>query len=189
MYKPFETIEELYREIDEDKHWTGAESSVRSRYPIRFVLFENFSDFNDFVQECSNHEVYVQSMEKWMDAGYDDQLMTYSQLARRFEEYIKSLPANDFVIAPFSEIVRFYDNEKYAEFDALEKKLQHNLDHDLDYFATDIRSMIAVEIVKRYYYQRGAIIEQLKEDEELKSAVDILASPTTYHSILHLPTD
>lgn len=123
MYKPFETIEELYREIDEDKHWTGAESSVRSRYPIRFVLFENFSDFNDFVQECSNHEVYVQSMEKWMDAGYDDQLMTYSQLARRFEEYIKSLPANDFVIAPFSEIVRFYDNEKYAEFDALVKTI------------------------------------------------------------------
>ena len=123
MYKPFDALEELYREIDEDKHWTGAESSVRSRYPIRFVLFESFSDFNDFVQECSNHHVYVQSMDKWMDANYDDQLMTYSQLARRFEEYIKSLPANDFVIAPFSEIVRFYDNEKYAEFDALVKTI------------------------------------------------------------------
>ena len=81
-----------------------------------------------------------------------------------------------------------YLKEATEEFNALEKKLQHNLDHDLDYFASDIRSMIAVEIVKRYFYQRGAIIEQLKEDEELKVAVEILARPTTYHSILHLPT-
>ena len=95
------------------------------------------------------------------------------------------------LLKSLKEMARFegYLKDANAEFDALEKKLQHNLDHDLDYFATDIRSMIAVEIVKRYYYQRGAIIEQLKEDEELKSAVDILASPTTYHSILHLPTD
>ena len=89
------------------------------------------------------------------------------------------------------EMARFegYLKEASAEFDALEKKLQHNLEHDLDYFATDIRSVIAVEIVKRYFYQRGAIIEQLKVDDELKAAVGILASPSTYRSILHLPTE
>lgn len=119
MYKVFETLDELYKEIEEDKNWTGAESALRNRYPLRFVLFENFSDFNEFVLECSNHNVYVQGIGKWMADEYDDQLITYSQLAMRFEEYVKSLPANDFVIAPFSEVARFYDNGKYAEFDSL----------------------------------------------------------------------
>ena len=124
MYKEFGTLEDLCHEIEVDKHWTGAESSLRNRYPIRFVLFENFGDFGDFVQVCQDHDVYVQSIEKWMKDGQDDKLITYSQLAALFEAYIKSLPANDFVIAPFSEITRFYDNAHYAEFDSLLKTIR-----------------------------------------------------------------
>lgn len=124
MYKVFESIDNLYNEIVEDKNWTGAESSFRNRYPLRFVLFENFADFNEFINECSNHNVFVQSMEGWMNEGYDDQLLTHSQLAKRFEEYVKSIPANDFVIAPFSEITRFYDNNSYTEFDSLLKTIR-----------------------------------------------------------------
>ena len=45
------------------------------------------------------------------------------------------------------------------EFKALEKKLNHDLDRDLDYFSSDIKKMIATEIIKRYYYQRGNIIQ------------------------------
>ena len=124
MYKEFGSLEDLYQEIETDKNWTGAESSLRNRYPIRFVLFENFGDFGEFVQVCQDHDVYVQSIEKWMKEGQDDKLITYSQLAALFDSYIKSLPANDFVIAPFSEITRFYDNMRYAEFDSLLKTIR-----------------------------------------------------------------
>lgn len=124
MYKEFGSLEDLYQEIETDKNWTGAESSLRNRYPIRFVLFENFGDFGEFVQVCQDYDVYVQSIEKWMKEGQDDKLITYSQLAALFESYIKSLPANDFVIAPFSEITRFYDNMRYAEFDSLLKTIR-----------------------------------------------------------------
>lgn len=124
MYKEFGSLESLYHEIEIDKYWTGAESSLRNRYPIRFVLFENFGDFGDFVQVCQDHDVYVQSIEKWMKDGQDDKLITYSQLAVLFESYIKSQPANDYVIAPFSEIARFYDNMHYAEFDSLLKTIR-----------------------------------------------------------------
>ena len=124
MYKEFGSLEDLYQEIETDKNWTGAESSLRNRYPIRFVLFENFGDFGEFVQVCQDHDVYVQSIEKWMKEGQYDKLITYSQLAALFESYIKSLPANDFVIAPFSEITRFYDNMRYAEFDSLLKTIR-----------------------------------------------------------------
>lgn len=124
MYKEFGTLEDLCQEIEVDKNWTGAESSLRNRYPIRFVLFENFGDFGDFVQVCQDHGVYVQSIDKWMKDGQDDQMITYSQLADLFASYIKNLPANDFVIAPFSEITRFYDNVHYAEFDSLLKTIR-----------------------------------------------------------------
>ena len=62
MYKVFDSISDLYQELEEDKNWTGAESSFRNRYPLRFVLFENFIDFHEFINECSNHNVYVQGM-------------------------------------------------------------------------------------------------------------------------------
>lgn len=124
MYKEFASLENLYHEIETDKRWTGAESSLRNRYPIRFVLFENFGDFSDFVQVCQDHNVHVESIEKWMKDGQDDKLITYSRLATWFEIYIKNLPANDFVIAPFSEITRFYDNVHYAEFDSLLKTIR-----------------------------------------------------------------
>ncbi len=67
---------------------------------------------------------FVQGMDKWMDEDNDDELMTYSQLADRFKEYIEHLPSNDFVIAPFSEITRFYDNEKFKEFNSLVKTIR-----------------------------------------------------------------
>lgn len=119
MYKVIDSLEELYQEIEIDKNWTGAECSLRNRYPLRFVLFEKFSDFYAFVDECSNHSVHIQGMSEWMDASNDDQLMTYSELAKKFAAYINHLPSHDFVIAPFSEITRFYDNEQYKEFDSV----------------------------------------------------------------------
>lgn len=124
MYTTFNTLEELCQAIDTDKHWTGAESALRDRYPMRFVLFEDFTDFYAFTGACQNLGVFVQSIEGWLPEGQDDLLLTYSQLADRFEEYVMSLPANDFVIAPFSEVARFYDNERYAEFDSLVKTIR-----------------------------------------------------------------
>ncbi len=124
MYSIYNTLEELCQAIYTDKHWTGVESSLRNRYPLRFVLFENFTDFYAFAAECQSSGVYVQSMEHWLPDESDDVMLTYSQLADRFEEYVKSLPANDFVIAPFSEVARFYDNETYAEFDSLVKTIR-----------------------------------------------------------------
>ncbi|WP_291583145.1 S41 family peptidase [Bacteroides sp.] len=81
-----------------------------------------------------------------------------------------------------------YMKEASDEFKALENKLTHNLDRDLDYFSKDIKKMIAEEIIKRYYYQRGAIIQQLKGDNELDEAVKILTNPERYQQILGVTT-
>lgn len=73
------------------------------------------------------------------------------------------------------------------EFKALEKKLNHNLERDLDYFSKDIKRMITNEIVKRYYFQRGSLIQQLKDDNDLEAAIQILNNPAKYKEMLSVP--
>ncbi|MBC8593000.1 S41 family peptidase [Oscillospiraceae bacterium N12] len=114
-----------------------------------------------------------------------------------YEEFKKKVKAADFkydqqsekILKTLKEAAEFegYMSEASDEFKALEKKLNHNLDRDLDYFSKDIKEILALEIVKRYYYKRGAIIEQLKGDKGMEEAVKVLTSPERYKEILTVP--
>lgn len=116
--EPFSSIEDLLARVKRDKEWEGVNAATINRYPIRFVLFENFADFYQFVEAVSQN-VFVQKLNDWLDEDVDDCLLTYSELATRISQCITQVPTNDFIIAPFSEMVRFYDNNKYKEFDSL----------------------------------------------------------------------
>ncbi len=84
--------------------------------------------------------------------------------------------------------VERYAGEAEDEFDALEKKLTHNLDRDLDLFSKEIKMLIADEIIQRYYFQRGAVIQQLKNDKDVEKAYSTLTDPAAYRKIL-APSD
>ncbi|MBO6078861.1 MAG: S41 family peptidase [Bacteroidaceae bacterium] len=73
------------------------------------------------------------------------------------------------------------------EFKSLEEKLQYDLKNDLDVFRTDLERVLAMEIVTRYYYQRGAVVQSLKSDKFLADAVKLLDDPARYRSILSAP--
>lgn len=77
----------------------------------------------------------------------------------------------------------YYDDAK-DEFEALEKKLEHNLDKEFDRFEKEIREAMALEIVKRYYYQAGEILEAIKKDDDIIRASEILSQPDEYNKIL-----
>ena len=47
--------------------------------------------------------------------------------------------------------------------------------------------MIAQDIIKRYYFQRGGIIQQLKDDDDLNEAVKVLGDPAKYKEMLSVP--
>lgn len=83
------------------------------------------------------------------------------------------------------EVAKFegYLENAQAEFEALEKKLQHNLSADLDRLKKEIKPLIASEIVKRYYFQRGVIIQQLKDDPDLDKALEVLGDSTSYAAV------
>lgn len=84
------------------------------------------------------------------------------------------------------EMAKFegYMDDAKDEFAALEKKLQHNTERDLDHFSKEIKSLISEEIVKRYYYQKGALIEQLKDDPDLKEAKSVLCDKERYAKMM-----
>lgn len=80
-----------------------------------------------------------------------------------------------------------YLDEASEEFQALAAKLVPNLDRDLERFKPQIIEMISSEIAKRYYYQRGEMIQTLKNDEVLDKALEILGDPELYRRTLTTP--
>lgn len=71
-----------------------------------------------------------------------------------------------------------------AEFDALEAKFSNDLGADLMRFRKEIEPYICDEIVHRYYYQKGAVKQQLRGDSCVEKALDILSDPEAYRKIL-----
>ena len=123
MYKDFHSLTSLFIHIEEDKNWTGAGANLRNRYPIRFILFDDFFDFNEFIENLPE-SVFTHSIDTMVDLEYPDSIPTRTELEFEIRTYIKRKPANDFVIYPFSEITRFYDNSKSKEFEALVKTIR-----------------------------------------------------------------
>jgi len=126
MYKkPFREMDALKTYIEEDKQAKGIDAFTLDRYPIRFVLFDNFRDCYDFVDFLQTEQgIHVESVDHWIDSNYPDLLITHVELASRIAEHIKRKSPNDCVIAPFSELARFYDNEDKKSFDALIKTIK-----------------------------------------------------------------
>ncbi len=151
---------------------------------IVFYLMNDDLIFDYATQYCWDHPTLASVDDfKLTDADYEafkklvkSRNFTYD---RQSEKMLKSL----------KEIAEFegYMTEAAEEFKALEKKLNHNLDRDLDYFAKPIKEYISQEIVTRYFYQRGAAMERLKDDADLEEAIKVLQNPVRYREILSAP--
>ena len=77
---------------------------------------------------------------------------------------------------------KYYDISK-DEFEKLKLKLGHNLDQDLEHFKPEISELLSDEIISRYYYQKGAIKAALRDDSDVKKALDLLSKPDGYAAI------
>lgn len=67
-----------------------------------------------------------------------------------------------------------YDTKTDSLFTQLTNLLQPNVADDLILFRADVQEMLEMEIVKRYYYQKGTIAYSLRFDEWLKTAIEII---------------
>lgn len=151
---------------------------------ILFYLVRDNLIFNYATQYCLKHPSIPSPQEfKVTDADYNDFKAMVKKADFKYDQQSEK------IMKTLKEAAKFegYLDEASEEIKALEKKLTHNLDRDLDYFSKDIRSMIADEIIKRYYYTRGGIIQQLKDDDGLQAALKILADPVKYKETLSAP--
>ena len=115
------------------------------------------------------------------DADYEEfkQMVLKSnfQYDRETEKYLKDL-------VNLAKFEGYYDDAK-GEFDALSKKLSHNVAKDLDYNKKYIKQILENDIVAAYYYQSGAILNSLRYDKQVKEAQRLLNSPKEYAKMLH----
>ena len=81
----------------------------------------------------------------------------------------------------------YYDVAR-AEFDALEARFSTDLEADLRRHRKDIEPYLCDEIVQRYYYEAGAVKQQLVGDACMKQALQLLADPQRLDSILRPQT-
>jgi len=148
---------------------------------ILFYLVNEDMIFDFATQYVIKHPMIAEVKDfRLTDADYAD---FKAMLKKRNFSYDRQSEA---MLKKLKEMAEFegYMEGASDEFAALEKKLQHNLDLELDRFAKDIKPLIAEEIVKRYYFERGAVQETLKDDADLKKALEVLQKPEEYKKVL-----
>ena len=93
------------------------------------------------------------------------------------------------ILSDLKEVAKFegyFDEKTQKQFEALEASLNHDLDRDLETFRDEISQLLSIEIVKRYYHQKGEIIESIKDDKDLTEACSIVNDKARYGQILNL---
>ena len=148
---------------------------------ILFYLVRDNLIFDYATDYCLKHPAIASAKEfELTDADYEEFKNKVKGADFKYDQQSEK------ILNTLKEAAEFegYMKDASDEFKALENKLKHNLDRDLDYFSKDIKKMIAEEIIKRYYYQEGAIIQQLKDDKDLDEAVKVLTNPERYQQIL-----
>lgn len=109
----------------------------------------------------------------------------------KFKEYLKAsgFSYDKESYKALKKLKKTLEMEGYAEatkteVEKMEKTLQHNLDHDLNYFAKDVKRLISDEIIKRYYSQKGGIIFSLRDDTDIAESFKLFDDIERYRNIL-----
>ena len=104
----FKSFEDLTREIIHDKDTCDM---LAQRYAIRFIMLNNFNEFKNLAKFMANIGVEALDLETLIDEGEDDTWITKDVL----KSAIKSCSSSTF-ISPFSELVRFYNDDDFRGF-------------------------------------------------------------------------
>lgn len=126
--------------------------------PGEFVITDEI--YNDFMD-------YVQGREDF----------TYTTQSEKTLERLKKIAeAEDYLSAINADI------------DTLEKKLAVNKNDDMLTHRDEISEVLAIEIISRYYFQKGQVKESLDFDPEIKKAIELIEDQEKYSEILSPPS-
>ncbi|MGM0479290.1 MAG: S41 family peptidase [Bacteroidota bacterium] len=77
-----------------------------------------------------------------------------------------------------------YDQNIIDEYEALFEKVEASKSKDYKLFKSQIRKLLRNEIVGRFYYQEGKVIDSFKDDNDLQRALDLFEDIQDYNAIL-----
>ena len=155
-----------------------------TNYPNLVFALMLQQTFFDFVTEyaINNHSVERPEKFKLSDEIYE-----------QFKEYVVALPDFRYQSESKNQLKKlvdmakregYYDNLQET-FDALETGLMPNVARDMDIFKSEVSELLSLEILKRFYHQKGAILFSLKDDKEIETAVETLSNKEKYFGMLN----
>jgi len=77
-----------------------------------------------------------------------------------------------------------YFNAISSEYDALKAQVAKDKLGDLTKHREEIRELLKLEIITRYYFQKGKVIASLKNDPDIAEGMRIINDPQLYQSVL-----
>lgn len=114
-------------------------------------------------------EDYAEFKKRVLDSGF-----TYDRTSEKFLKDLEQL----------TRFEGYYDDAK-PEFEALKKKLSHNVAKDLEYNKQAIKNIIDNDLMAAYYFQRGATQNSLRHDKQMDEAMKLIADGERYARILN----
>lgn len=104
----FKSLKSLIHEIEKDRQSLDI---LNRRYAVRFIMLDNFNLFQQVVLKLTEIGISTYDLEDLLEPNDRDAWITKDLLTKT----IKCLDG-DYIISPFSEIVRFYEEEKFRAF-------------------------------------------------------------------------
>lgn len=115
-----------------------------------------------------------------------------------YEEFKKSIDPEKFkydkvceqLVSQLRDVAKtegYMNDETSAQIDSLAKLLTHDLNRDLDTHREDISGYIAADLMRRYYYDRGRIIQDLRNDPAMTKVREVMKDPAEYRRLLSAP--
>lgn len=114
-------------------------------------------------------EDYAEFKKRVLDSGF-----TYDRISEKFLKDLEQL----------TRFEGYYDDAK-PEFEALKKKLSHNVAKDLEYNKQAIKNIINNDLMAAYYFQRGATQNSLRHDKQMDEAMKLITDGERYAKILN----
>ena len=113
------------------------------------------------------------------------------EIYQDFTKFVKTknLAYETFTEKQIKNLKTSVENDKFSDkinkqISDLEQSVKEEKTNDLVRYRKEISQLLQMEIVERYYAQKGRIENSLSIDPDLNKAIEILNNDKTYHSIL-----
>jgi len=137
-------------------------------YATQFVLDnKSIAPANEYKVDDATYNQFIEYVKAQEDFKYT------SRSQQKLKDLIETAKKED------------YYSKAEDDFKQLEETLKLDVEKDLNLFRNEIEELLAIEITKRYYYQKGAILVGLQEDKELFEAKELLKDKSQYNGLLN----